>query len=226
MTSQLVIFRPEPGASQTAKRAANAGWSVLKLPLFAVEPLDWESPDPALFDAILLTSANSLRFGGPNVARYRHLPLYAVGAQTAKAAREAGFEMIITGDADAAAMADRLRADGKRAVFHPAGEATRPFDESGLTITRVALYAAARTAPPDLGVIEDGAVLLVHSPRSALYLDELCSAQAIARDRLNLAAISETALAKAGAGWKASVAAEQPSDAAMLDAASALADHR
>lgn len=226
MTSQLVIFRPEPGASQTAERATEAGWDVLTLPLFTVAPLDWDAPDPAQFDAVLLTSANSVRFGGPNLARYRHLPLYAVGAQTAEAAREAGFETIVTGDAGAAAMADRLRADGRRAIFHPAGEATRPFDENGLSVTRAALYAARRADPPHLDVIADGAALLVHSPRSALYLDELCSAQAIARERLQLVAISEAALAKAGTGWQMAVAAERPSDAAMLDAAAALVDPR
>lgn len=208
----------------TAARAEHSGWDVVKLPLFAVEPLYWEPPDAAQFDAVLTTSANSLRFGGPALGRYRHLPLYAVGAQTAKAARDMGFETIVTGDAGAAAMADRLRADRRIRVFHPTGEASRPFDDSGLTVTRIALYAAARVTPSALGVIRDGAVLLVHSPRSARYLDELYRAQSIARDSLSIVAISEAALARAGTGWKAACAADRPTDIAMLETALSLAD--
>lgn len=223
MTSQLIILRPEPGATATAQCAKVAGWVVTKLPLFEIAPLDWVPPDPDLFDAILMTSANCARLGGPELARYHHLPLYAVGAQTAQSARKAGFEKIIAGEAGALEMADRLRADSMARIFHPCGNPTRPFDEDRLGVTHIAVYAANRVTPPDLvSALSANAVLLVHSPRSARYLDELCTAQAIARDTLSLVAISTTALAEAGQGWRRTLVAERPTDDAMVTAASSL----
>lgn len=223
MTSRLVVLRPEPGASMTADRAREEGWATTVMPLFEVTPLDWDPPAPDAFDAVLMTSANSARFGGIGLARYHYLPLYAVGAQTADAARAFGFETIIAGSSGVTEMADRLRADGLRRIFHPAGEATRPFDETGLAVTRTPVYAATRVAPPDLaGMVDSGDILLVHSPRAGRYLDELCAAQAVARGMLSLVAISEAALAAAGQGWRTAIAAERPTDDAMLAAASSL----
>ena len=225
MTSRLIVLRPEPGASATARRAEQAGWSVTAVPLFEIAPLAWTPPDPGAFDAILMTSANAARFGGAGLARYHGLPLYAVGARTADAAHEIGFDTVISGDAGVAEMADRMRADDAARIFHPSGETVRGFDESALTVVHVPVYAARRVTAPDLqAAIVDDAILLAHSPRAAQYLDELCSAQGIARDSLSLIAISGNALAEAGTGWRAAVAAERPTDDAMLAAASLLGD--
>jgi len=223
MTSRLIVLRPEPGASITARRAEQAGWATIILSLFEIAPLDWNPPDPGHFDAVLMTSANSARAGGAGLARYHGLPLYAIGAQTAEAARENGFEIIISGEAGVAEMADRMRSDGVARIFHPSGETVRPFDESGLTVTRVPVYAARQVTPTDLvAAIDSDAILLVHSPRGARYLDALCTEQNIARNALSLVAISDATLAEAGPGWRMAVAAERPTDDAMLAAASSL----
>lgn len=223
MTSQLIVLRPEPGAATTAQRAEQAGWAVTVLPLFEIAPLAWNPPDPTAFDAVLMTSANSARFGGSGLARYRELPLYAVGARTAEAARENGFKAVISGDAGGAEMADQLRADGFTRIFHPSGETVRPFDEKALEVTHMPVYAARPVTPPDLAaVIEDDAILFVHSPRAGRHLDALCRAQGFARGTRSLVAISSAALTEAGTGWHAAIAAERPTDNAMLAAASSL----
>jgi uroporphyrinogen-III synthase len=223
MTSRLIVLRPEPGASATAKRALDDGWTVTILPLFEIAPLVWNPPEPKIFDAVLMTSANSARFGGPGLAGYHGLPLYAVGTKTADAAHKNGFETIIIGEGGVAEMADQLRADNMARIFHPAGKTARPFDESKLSIIHMATYAASRVTPQDfVSVIGKDAILLIHSPLSARYLDELCAAQAIARNTLSLVAISTAALTEAGTGWRAAIAAERPTDAAMLTAASSL----
>ncbi|MEM8696098.1 MAG: uroporphyrinogen-III synthase [Pseudomonadota bacterium] len=223
MTSPLVILRPEPGASMTAKRARAAGWTAKTVPLFAIAPLDWEPPDPEKFDAVLMTSANAARFGGVGLDGYHGLPLYAVGRQTGEAARAQGFETVIEGEHGAAEMADRMRRDGMVRIFHAAGAATRPFDERDLAIERNALYEARRAAPPNLAaILPPNAIILLHSPRSAGYLDELCTDQSIDRAMLSLVAISDATLAEAGGGWRAAVAAQRPGDDAQRAAASAL----
>ena len=82
----LVILRPEPGASATARAAAALGLDPLVIPLFVVEPVEWVAPDPAGFDALLLTSANAIRNGGAELERVRGLPAVCVGEGTAAAA--------------------------------------------------------------------------------------------------------------------------------------------
>ncbi|MBC7987264.1 MAG: uroporphyrinogen-III synthase, partial [Sphingomonadaceae bacterium] len=89
MSRNLLIVRPEPGASATAQRARTRGWEPLVAPLFAIAPLAWAPRDPAAFDALLLTSANAVSHGGKALGKYRELPVYAVGAATAAAARAA-----------------------------------------------------------------------------------------------------------------------------------------
>ncbi|MBC2776323.1 uroporphyrinogen-III synthase [Parasphingopyxis marina] len=222
MTSRLLILRPEPGASETAARAQAAGWAVDKVPLFNVLPLDWDAPDPAGFDAAVMTSAHAARLGG--LAAFRDLPLYAVGERTAAAAREAGFETIVTGSGGAEAIAEMLRRDGRKRIFHPCGAETRPFDESGLEILHLPVYAAEPAEPGALrDAIGESVIALLHSPRAARLFAAHCDRLGIARRGISLAAISKAALAEAGSGWKRAVSAERPRDDAMLAAAARLA---
>ena len=90
----LLVLRPEPGASATVKRARELGLEPVAAPLFEIEPLPWEAPEPGGFDALLLTSANAVRHGGSKLAKLRGLRVYAVGDATAEAARESGFDIV------------------------------------------------------------------------------------------------------------------------------------
>src|SRR3546814_12069198 len=79
VTLPLLILRPEPGASMTAGRATALGLQPVCYPLFYVRPCVWAAPDPAEFDAIMLTSANALLPGGPQLHRFKHLPSLPLG---------------------------------------------------------------------------------------------------------------------------------------------------
>src|SRR5690606_10040333 len=74
----LIILRPEPGAGRTAARAARMGLTAHLCPLFEARALDWAAPSPGRFDALLLTSAQTVRMAGPQLDQYRALPAYAV----------------------------------------------------------------------------------------------------------------------------------------------------
>ena len=104
MSRSLAVLRPEPGNSATARRIEALGLIAVQRPLFAVRPLPWDCPDPARFDTLLLTSANTLRHGGAQLAMLHDLPVIAVGEATAAAARAAGFRVRATGDRDSAAV--------------------------------------------------------------------------------------------------------------------------
>ena len=73
MTRVLAVLRPEPGNAATRERAEIAGFATVALPLFEVRALAWDAPDPGAFDALILTSANALRFGGGGLAAFTSL---------------------------------------------------------------------------------------------------------------------------------------------------------
>lgn len=222
--SRLVVLRPAPGASQTLERARARGWEASSHPLFRIAALDWTPPAATRFEAVLMTSANAARHGGAGLAGFTGLPLYAVGAATAKAARAAGFADIVAGDRDGAAIAARLRRDGHRHIVHLAGATTRPFDETGLSITRIPVYAAEPCEPEGLEeALKKNPIVLLHSPRAARRFRLWCEARGLDKPGVRLVAISPNALGEAGEGWQAAIAADAPDEAAMFAAAAALA---
>ena len=208
----LVILRPEPGSSATAAEARAMGMEVRTVPLFEIVPVAWTAPDPARFDAIVMTSANAVRHGGPELERLKALPVRAVGAATAGAARAVGFTVSAIGDGGAGDM--RLPADER--LLHLAG---REHIDTGATLT-IPVYEA-RPIPSPLGLESiDGCVIAVHSPRAGRQLSELVDR----RSGILIAAISPAAAEACGLGWKRVHSAPQPNDAALLALAARLCD--
>lgn len=208
----LVILRPEPGASATASQARAMGLDARAIPLFEVAAVPWAAPDPTQFDAIVMTSANAVRHGGAELERLKGLPVRAVGAATAAAARAAGFSVTAIGEGG---VADMGLPPGER-LLHLAG---REHVASGADLT-IAVYEARSIGnPADLDALGD-CVIAVHSPRAGRRLGKL----AASRSRSIIAAISTAAAAACGAGWKQVHSAPQPNDAALLALAARLCD--
>jgi uroporphyrinogen-III synthase len=212
---QIVVLRPEPGASETAARARQLGLPALAIPLFRIEPVDWALPDPAAFDGLLLTSANAVRHAGRQLESLRELPVHAVGTATAGAARSAGFKVAQTGtggiDALLAEMPSGLR------VLHLCGEDRKAPASNRQAIRQLVVYRAVPIETPPLAAVQGG-VALVHSPRAARRLATLVRN----RSSIRVAALSEAAAEAAGAGWQAIEAATQPTDEALLALAARL----
>ncbi len=97
----VLVTRPKPDAVRTADKLKSLGHDVTVDSLFLIEPVEFDAPLGA-FDAIAVTSANAVRVAAENeqLARFRPLPLFAVGAQTAEAARQAGFSKIVSASGD------------------------------------------------------------------------------------------------------------------------------
>lgn len=223
MISRIAVLRPEPGNAATCARILAAGSAPLAMPLFAVRAIDWRPPPPDDFDALLLTSANAARMAGSALAHYRHLPTVAVGKATAAAARDAGLMVSATGDGDALAAMAMLTETGSAHALHLTGR--EHLLHAGGSIARVvSVYASDALAidPLDLQARLEGCVALLHSPRAAARLNELVAQRA----GIALAAISANALAAAGTGWAAAVAAAAPDDAALINAACGLTRDR
>ena len=210
---RLLLLRPEPGLSASAGRARALGLDVVACPLFRVEPAAWEVPDPAHYDALLLTSANAVRHGGAGLGKLIALPVHAVGAATAAAAREAGFNVATVGNGDVAALLSKLPPQIR--LLHLAGEDHRPVGDD--RIERRIVYRSALIAEPRLPALR-GLVAAVHSPRAGERLAEL----APVREATAIAAISPAAADACGSGWQKLGVAAEPTENSLLALAASL----
>lgn len=211
MTRPALVLRPAPGNAATCALLAACGVRAIALPLFAVVPVAWRAPDPAGYDALLLTSANAVRHAGAELARLAALPVVAVGPATAAAASAAGLRVIAEG---AGGVGDVPRVER---LLHLAGRDR--VDAPG--VDAIAVYASeALPLGPDALAVADGAVALLHSARAARAF---AAALPVPRGRVRVAALSEAVCDAAGAGWAAARVAGARTDTALADAAAALA---
>lgn len=215
MSRRAWVLRPEPGAGATVARLEAAGVRATALPLFAVAPVAWTMPAGG-FDALLLTSANAVRHGG-DLAAVRGLPVAAVGATTAAAARARGLDVRWTGAGDAAAAAALVPAGtrllhlaGRDRVAVPGAVAVTVYDSLVRDLDRNALAPMA------------GGVVLLHSARAARRFAELGHGLADVR----VAALSAAVAEAAGSGWRRVAVAAAPTDADLVAAAASLAIDR
>ncbi len=214
---RVLVLRPEPGATATVNRARERRLDAIAVPLFEVEAVAWKAPESARFDALLLTSANAIRFGGDQLTKLRGLPAYAVGEATAEAARDSGFDIAVTGEAGVDRLLRSIEPDLK--LLHLCGEDRRVPANPRQRISNIPVYGTKKVSKPDLRVAE-GAVALIHSPRAATRFAELVTD----RSSTAVAAISEDAAEAVGRGWQRVETAEAPTDDALLALAARLCE--
>lgn len=210
---QLLLLRPEPGLSASARRARDLGLDPLSCPLFRIEPVAWDPPDPDDYDALLITSANAVRQAGPGLAALGALPVHAVGEASAAAARGAGLDVAIIGPGDILSLLPLIPAGSR--LLHLAGEDHRQVEDP--RIDRRIVYRAAEIAKPDLPPL-GSLVVAVHSPRAGRRLAELAGD----RGRASIAAISAAAASECGSGWASVNFADEPNDKSLLALAASL----
>lgn len=154
----ILVTRPEPGNAATARALRVRGHDVLLSPMLRFEAVAFQDDDDNDCDAVILTSANAVRAlrDAPGdqgaLARWRALPVYAVGDRTAEAAREAGFAAVCSADGDADALRDLLMqhvADGQLKagawLCYPAGadisrDIAEDFGRDGFTVVTHTVY--------------------------------------------------------------------------------------
>lgn len=140
---RVLVTRPEPGGSRTARRLQEMGFQPLLLPLTETVTLLVETgivPRDAV--AVAITSANAVRHAPEEIiAALAALPCHAVGKRTGEAARAAGFLAVNEGPGNAEALADMLadRLSGK-AVAYLCGRVRFPAFEARLKVAGVRAY--------------------------------------------------------------------------------------
>ena len=191
MRARVLVTRPEPGASATARRLETLGYAPILLPLTGIVAIaPGAIPEAALFGMVAVTSANAVRHAPAGlVDSLAGKPCLAVGAETAKACRDAGFLSVETGDGDAESLArlaiDRSGEGGR--IAYLCGRVRRDtferaLDAAGRRVTAVETYDTVHLgydrADLDvrLGVAPVDVVLLYSAGATAAYADLLRSA--------------------------------------------------
>ena len=149
----LLVTRPEPDNERTARLVSRRGHGVVLAPLLRMEAVQsnlGEGP----WVAVIITSINAARAiaSHPQLERLKKLPLFAVGARSAEAARATGFGNVLSADGD---VRDLVRLISEKLphtelpLLYLAGE-DRAADLSadltpeGLVVHTVAVYRAAK----------------------------------------------------------------------------------
>lgn len=212
----LLILRPEPGNGQSVAAARDMGLEVLGAPLFAVEPVAWEAPDPAGFAAILAGSANLFRTGGAKLAGLKELPVLAVGEQTAQAARADGFRVAAQGQGGLQAIA-RTLAPGR--YLRLSGADPVPLDlPEGVSVETVTLYAARALplAQAAQDLLQGPCLVALHSGEAGRHFAAECTRLGLSRGGIALVCLAPRIAQCAGSGWEAVEISAMRSDQPLL----------
>ncbi|WEX09967.1 uroporphyrinogen-III synthase [Chelativorans sp. AA-79] len=226
---RVLVTRPEPGASETAPELVAAGFEPVLLPLTKIEPLQTGILPQEEFGAVAVTSANAVRHATPALLqRIAHLPAYAVGEATGRAAGAAGLSVRDSQAGDAEHLAERITGTlepGTR-VLLLCGRVRRDTLErslalAGLPVTIVETYDTIRVPLP-AGVEETLGerpidVVLVYSAVAAEVLNSLERRFAASFRQAAYIAISDRVAEKLPARHANAVhVAPEPTQEAML----------
>jgi uroporphyrinogen-III synthase len=228
------VTRALPEAQRTAERLIEAGHEPMLSPLLRVHVLPAAAALAKALDgsaALAFTSANGVRaFIALRPEADRALPVFAVGAATAAAARAAGFGAVTAGQGDVAALAALIAAQDPPltgplmhlSALTPAGDLVGDLNAQRLNARAVAVYdtvpcalsAEAEQAldqhPPGLDAV------LIYSPKAAAHLVRLLEERP-ATEALTAICISKAATAPIrGLPFAALLTAKVPTETAMF----------
>ncbi len=208
---RLLVTRPVEDAATLKERLEALGHQVILSPLLAIAPRPSITIPADDYQAVALTSANAVRSlaGSPHLDRLRHLPVMAVGPQSAAAARQAGFTRITEAGGDGVGLARHVIAalDPEAGpVLYLSGQDTASdftglLERGGLTARRVIVYEAIPAAAL-VPQAADAQGVVLYSPRSARHWLDLAKRHAIRAEAMvhyclsaNIAAILPDAFA-------------------------------
>ncbi|MGJ3232057.1 MAG: uroporphyrinogen-III synthase [Oceanicaulis sp.] len=222
----VLVTRAEPGATRTIERLRARGINAINA---ATARVQFRSAAPRLdgVGAIAFTSPNGVGAFAANSER-RDLPVMAVGAVTAAAARAAGFNTVISADGDGAALARLIaNAPPDGTVLHVTG-ADQGFDlvealgARGIAARAQVMYEAVESGPlreEAAEALRAGAIILVHSPLGARRFFNQAGDAGLTRDlgACQVAAISAKAAAPlAAVAVRRVFSAETPDEDALF----------
>jgi uroporphyrinogen-III synthase len=185
---RLLVTRPVDDAGPLAEKLQGLGHEAVILPLLAIKPKDTvEIPDMA-FQALCTTSANGLLCRA-NLSSFYHLPFYAIGPQSAGAARHLGFTHVSGKGGNVEGLVQYIckhaKPDAGPLLYLSGAETTGDLEGKlkahGFSVARVVVYDAVPEAVADLAQrIANADGVLLYSPRSAkLWCAQVAEVKAV-----------------------------------------------
>lgn len=231
---RLLLTRPRPEAERTAVALRAMGHEPVLGPVLAIENIADAVIGSGPYAAVLMTSGNAARAIAAHPARASLIALdcFAVGSQTAAAARQAGFARVYSAGGDGGDLAtligERLHDPGHPLLYLAGDDRARDMAAElaphGLRLETVVVYRAraALRFPPDIAeALKAGRIdgVLHYSRRStAIFVDCVRADDATeAAARLThfcLSARASEPLAAINA--RSIVVAQDPDESAML----------
>ncbi len=186
---RVLVTRPRDAADATAEKLRALGHAAIAAPLMEIRFRDGDALRLDGVQAILATSANGARAVARRTAQ-RDVPLFAVGRQTAEAARVAGFTTVRSADGDGAdlvqaatlwakprrrcALLHAVALEDQRRSRRRAAQHIRLLDVRTEICTRPS-PATSLPVPADTSVPRTGALdaVMLFSPRGARVFSSL-----------------------------------------------------
>ena len=159
---RLLLTRPRSEAERTAVALRAMGHEPVLGPVLGIENITDAAIGSGPFAAVLMTSGNAARAIAAHPARASLIALdcFAVGSQTAAAARQAGFARVYSAGGDggdlATLIAGQLRDSGRPLLYLAGDDRARDMAAElashGLRLETVVVYRAraARRFPPGI----------------------------------------------------------------------------
>lgn len=233
---KIVITRPEPAASATAKKLRQSGYDVIVSPVLEIVDTGAALPRRG-FSALIITSANALNVleqrGAINALQ--KLPVFVVGDTTAHKATALGFKHVFSASGNAGDLATLIidhvagLPKGLPDMLYACGVDSTPgmvamLQNHSINITSFRAYKAVlvdqlteKTAK--LLQKNSPAEVLIYSARSARQFAHLAAAYTAGQpiDNIEILALSEQIKLALPKVWQArTFCARLPNEAALL----------
>jgi uroporphyrinogen-III synthase len=213
MSRPLLIIRPSPASSHTAKLARKRGIEAICVPMFTFAAIPYTLRTIDHIEAIIFTSANGVKYSLSSFDKIGHLPAHCVGEATAREAARFGYKVGVVGSDGVEALLSELP---PLSLMHFAGANHVSSTSDKHRIETVISYEMRAIEPPApfYDTLKYCPVIALHSPAAAARIAELVAN----RSRIALAAFSENVAEAAGSGWQRVEVADLPRDEALLSA--------
>ena len=218
MTDFIIIIRPEPDASRDVAWLKRYQVPAIAVPVMQAKKQPFEVSNIGALQAVIFTSRHAVAAiaDSPAIGALRALPAYAVGRSTAAAARQAGFDEVITGHGGGSGLVPLLIADlhpHVGALLWPSAT-TISFDMAasletfGFAVQRLPVYAMPAQTDigsqlPDRLLTHSSAAVVAMSARSINLFSTMLRDNQLNHRRhiITVIAASQSIVTAAGAGW-------------------------
>ena len=233
MADFIINIRSEPDASRDVDWLKRYKVPSIAVPVMCAEQQPFNLPDAALFQAIIFTSRHAVAALADELRHValRSLPVYAVGRNTARAARQAGFEQVTSGPGNGEGlltlMTTDLRQDAGKILWPRASiisfDIASHLNKLGFSVQQIPVYTMAATAscPADLSArlatCSSAAVVAMSARSMALFSQMLENPEFLGQRKIITVIAGSTLIATAaGSGWADIIVAKAPRRSRIL----------